>query len=202
MLDFVAFDVETTGINVENDSIIEVAAVRFSQGRPKEKFSSLVNSGHKIPASAIAVNGITDEMVKGSPVLFDVLAEFSSFCGRDILVAHRASFDFKFLAAAFRQESLVAPSGLILDTLNIARQSLPGLISYRLSSLVKHFGLEVESGFHRAALDSYCCGLVFLKLLGEIGAGATVPLENIINLSGAELHFPQEAKEDSQLKLF
>lgn len=202
MYDFVAFDTETTGINSESDAIIEIAAIRFSQGVVKERFVSLIDPGCPIPAAASAVNGITNEMVKGAASLSDVLGQFSLFCGGDILVAHRASFDFKFLSAAFKRLNIVAPHGLVLDTLNIAKQSVPGLINYRLSGLINHFGLSVEGKFHRAELDSYCCGLLFLRLVREIsGDGEIVPLQNLINLSGAELYFPKK-KEELQLGLF
>lgn len=199
---FVAIDTETTGTDARKDVLLEVAAVRFRQGQVQDKFVSLVDPGCLIPAEATAINGITDQLVKGAPKLPTVLQQFSLFCGSDLLVAHRASFDHKFLSAAFLKHKVVTPTGPVLDTLNIVKQTTPGLISYRLSNLINHFGIVLKGDFHRAELDALGCGLVFVKLVEQISLSSRrLPLQNLVNLSGGELYFPK-IEPEQQLGLF
>ena len=67
--DYVVFDLETTGTSYKNDAIIEVSAVKVIGGGVVEEFSSLVNPLRHIPGYATAVNGISDDMVAGAPIL-------------------------------------------------------------------------------------------------------------------------------------
>lgn len=98
---FIAFDVETTGLNASSDRIIELGAVIFENGIPMKAFSSLVNPGIAVPA-ATAINHITNAMVKNAPDEEIVYPEFLEFlgdavCGNTIMCAHNARFDFDFL---------------------------------------------------------------------------------------------------------
>ncbi|MBN2703101.1 MAG: 3'-5' exonuclease [Pontiellaceae bacterium] len=94
---FIAFDLETTGIRPSADRIVEIGAVKFEGSCPLEGYGTLVNPRCPIPVEASAVNGITDEMVCGKPLIGDVLSDFADFCGDLPLVAHNAPFDYKFL---------------------------------------------------------------------------------------------------------
>ena len=67
LMKFVAFDTETTGFMPGADQIVEIAGVRFIDGKPAESFSTLINPGVMIPPAATRVHGITDTMVQGQP---------------------------------------------------------------------------------------------------------------------------------------
>jgi len=163
-MDFVAFDTETTGISPHRDAVIEIGAVRFSDGIPGESFSELIDPGRPIPRGATRIHGITDEMVSSSPQIGEVLPRFAEFCGALPLVAHNARFDFKFINAAVRRLACAAPTGPVLDTLTLSRKLWPGLPNYQLGTLVRVF--QVPCGrFHRAAEDALYCGHVFQILL-------------------------------------
>ncbi|WP_372807814.1 PolC-type DNA polymerase III, partial [Pontiella sp.] len=112
--------------------IVEVGAVLFDGARPVKGFGSLVDPGIPIPPDASAVNGISDEMVRGKPKIADVLADFAEFCGDLPLVAHNAPFDYKFMLEDVKLHRSAAPKGVVLDTLPLARQLFPGLANYRL----------------------------------------------------------------------
>ena len=81
-MEFVAFDLETTGTQPNENAIVEIGAVRFSGSEPLEGFGKLINPGMPIPAEASRVNGITDEMVKDAPPIESILSEFAEFLGR------------------------------------------------------------------------------------------------------------------------
>jgi DNA polymerase-3 subunit epsilon len=78
---FVAFDLETTGTSPREDMIVEVGAVLFDGDRALKGYGALVDPGIPIPPDASAVNGITDDMVRGKAKIADILPEFADFCG-------------------------------------------------------------------------------------------------------------------------
>ena len=200
-MQYVAFDIETTGFLPRVDQIVELAGVRFVDGKPTESFSKLVDPKISIPESAIQVHGITNEMVAGQALIEDVLNEFADFCGNDPLVAHNAPFDAEFLKADIAKFETKAPAGVILDTCAMARKVVQGCTNYRLGTLVSFLKIPVDGQFHRAEADARFCGLIFSQLLGRIfRAGEAPVLENLINLSGsAALKFPQVTKSFKQL---
>ena len=78
-MDYVAFDLETTGINAENDEILEIGAVKFSRFEPVDTYITLVNPGRSIPLDAEMVHGISDEMVKDAQPIKEVLGPLADF---------------------------------------------------------------------------------------------------------------------------
>lgn len=201
-MDFIAFDLETTGTVAGVDQIVEIGAIRYTQGQPDGTFSTLVNPRMSMPAGASAVNGITDDMLVGKPFVEDLIEAFTEFCGDLPLVAHNAPFDTQFLKADILKHELPGPRGLVLDTLPIARKVFPGLANYKLGTLVQH--LDIPSGqFHRAEEDASYCGQLFLEIVRKIfGALEVAQVENLVALTGRpEYRFPVVEKTAKQLEL-
>lgn len=203
-MNFIAFDVETTGFLAGVDKILEIGAVRFTNGSPDAVFATLIDPEIMIPAGASRVNGITDDMVAGKPKIVDLLDPFAEFCGDLPIVAHNAQFDYQFLTAEIKRYEARAPEGVVLDTLAISRKIFPGLANYKLGTIVEHLKIPA-SGFHRAEEDASYCGQVFWSILLRMGgeAGKFPPLENLISICGKEaLRFPQIVPQPKQLGLF
>jgi DNA polymerase-3 subunit epsilon len=200
---FVAFDLETTGTKPTADRIVEIGAVLFDGDCAVKGYGTLVDPGIPIPSDASAVNGISDSMVRGKPRIVDVLGAFAEFCGDLPLVAHNAPFDFKFLLEDIKLHRASAPSGVVLDTLPLARKLFPGLSNYRLGTLVRHFGFP-SGTFHRAEEDSAYCGLLFAKIIQTLELRQEPCDESdLVRLIGKqELRFPQFPPASSQLDLF
>lgn len=199
-MEFIAFDLETTGINPKEDAIVEIGAVRFDGPDPVDTFCTLVNPGRPIPPEASAVNGITDEMVADQPRVEKVLTDLADFCGDLPLVAHNAPFDFKFLLHAVDAHKAKAPEGTVLDSCALARVVFPGQINYKLGTLVKHFGFP-SGDFHRAEVDSVYCGRLFAKIVESLelgGSPATVPA--LLDLTKqTEMKFKQYKNQPDQM---
>ena len=70
------FDLETTGVNTQEDRVVQLGVSYFHQGRSLNKHQQLINPGVPIPPGASAVHKITDERVQGAPRLADLLPEF------------------------------------------------------------------------------------------------------------------------------
>lgn len=200
---FVAFDFETTGFLPGVDQIVEIGAVRFVDGHPEATFVTLVDPKRNIPEGASRVSGITDEMVKGQPTIETLLDAFADFCGEDLMVAHNAPFDFQFLAADIQKFESKSPGGLVLDTVAMSRKVFPGLLNYKLGTLVQHLNIP-STGFHRAGEDAGYCGRLFTHILEKISQQGQMPSEDtLVALSNNQkLKFPKIVKQPKQLGLF
>lgn len=197
---FIAFDLETTGTVPGVDQIVEIGAVRFENGEVTSVFSTLVDPRRPIPPGASAVNGITDDMVAGKPLIEDLLGAFAEFCEDLPMVAHNAPFDSQFLIADIKKHESLAPRGVILDTLPISRKVFPGLANYKLGTLVQHLKIP-STGFHRAEEDATYCGQLFSELVKRISVAGKAPeIENLVALTGKpESRFPQITRQPKQM---
>lgn len=151
--DYVVFDLETTGISAAYDQVVEISAVKVEGGVVTGEFSTLVNPLMPIPYAASQVNGITDDMVAGSPLFMQALGEFLDFAGDRVLVGHNIhSFDMRFIYRDARKFWNLIPDNDYIDTLQMARQVLPKLRHHRLVDLAEHYGISA-AGAHRALAD-------------------------------------------------
>ena len=155
-VEFVAFDLETTGLFPVVNRIVEFGAVRFAlDGRELGTWEQLVDPECPIAPEVTDIHGITDAMVRGQPTLAQALPAFLDFLGGTdaILLAHNAMFDLGFLNFAAAKTGLTLPTNPVIDTLDLARTCFRGAPSCRLEDLVVHLGLA-ESEDHRALSDS------------------------------------------------
>lgn len=77
--DIVFFDLETTGVHIQQDRIVELYAVRVKPDGTQQEIHHYINPGMPIPAEATEVHGITNEMVADKPSFFDLSLELSIF---------------------------------------------------------------------------------------------------------------------------
>ena len=98
--EFVAIDLETTGLDRAADRITEVGATRFDRSGALSTFQSLVNPGRPIPRQVQELTGISDDTVAGAPTITAVGAELAAYVGDSSLVGQNVSFDLDFLEAA------------------------------------------------------------------------------------------------------
>ena len=197
-MDFISFDIETTGTLSHVDLIIEIAGVKFVNGQSKDVYKSFVQIDRKIPEEASRVNGITDDMLQDQPKIKQVLGEFTDFCGETLMVAHNAIFDFQFLARALQETKSPAPQGLVVDTYSLSRKVFPQVLNYKLATLCSH--LKIKTGtFHRAEADALACGFLFKKILEKLEGKS---LKDVISFSGKKpLKFPRNVL-DRQMSFF
>ncbi|MGE0632762.1 MAG: PolC-type DNA polymerase III [Pseudobdellovibrionaceae bacterium] len=199
---FIAFDLETTGTVASVDAIVEIGAVRFVNGQVDAVYSTLVDPCRPIPPGASAVNGIFNEMVAGKPKIETLLDSFAEFCGEDLMVAHNASFDASFLIADIKKHETQSPKGIILDTLALSKKAFPGLMNYKLGTLVQHLKIP-SAGFHRAEEDASYCAQLFDHIVKRMTVNGQLPaVQSLIALTGKpELRFPQIVRQPKQLDL-
>ena len=158
---FVVFDVETTGLNFEEDELLEIGAVKIENGNIVSKFSSLIKPSRPIPPSATLINNITNEMVKACPSVGPVIRDFFRYTRGAKLVGYNVSFDQKFILNAARKEGLVFDNEF-MDLMPLAKMKLR-LSRYRLSDVVKRLEISLDNA-HRACSDALATAEAFLKL--------------------------------------
>jgi superfamily I DNA/RNA helicase len=163
-LDFVAVDIETNALEVDNAEAVELAAVRVRGGTIVEEFHSLIRPVNPVSAGSRAVHGYSETDLAKAPPFADVWTRFRAFAGNDLLVAHNGhGFDFPILMRLSQGH----PSGNrfpVYDTLPLARALHPG--SRKLTDLARTFGIDTGRS-HRALDDSRTLAQVFPRLERE-----------------------------------
>lgn len=150
-MDYVAFDIETTGLNPKYEKIIEIGAVKVKGGEVESTFSTFVNPGKSIPERIVELTGIHDADVADSPYIEEVLDQFIAFVGEEVLLGHNLLFDYSFIKkAAVNQKKTFDKTGI--DTLRIARRFLNELESRKLGFLCEYYHIHLEA--HRALNDA------------------------------------------------
>ncbi len=165
-LEFVAFDLETTGLSPHECRIVEFGALRFRlDGTICESFEQLVDPECHIPHGVTRIHGITDAMVRGMPTVGETLPRFVEFLGHgeSVALAHNASFDVGFINAALVIRNAPCLAVPVIDTVRLARRAIPGMYNYRLAGLA--VGLQLaDAEEHRALSDARLVQRLFCKI--------------------------------------
>lgn len=158
MKSIVALDIETTGLDPNNDAIIEIGAVRFNANRVEGEWQSLINPGRKIPPFITQLTGITSQMVVSAPALHEVLDDLIAFIGDTPVVGHNVQFDLSF----FHKQRALRWNDRI-DTYDMASILLPGNSRYNLSALAQSLNVPFPAT-HRALDDARATRGIYLRL--------------------------------------
>jgi DNA polymerase-3 subunit epsilon len=171
--EFVVFDLETTGLSAARDRICELGAVRVRALELVDSFQSLVNPRVALPEPIARLTGLREEELRGAPPVQRVVDRFLAFAGDDLLVAHNARFDQRFLEQQLLAQHERRLSEPPLCTAALARRLLEGrLRRVGLASLAHFFGVLTQP-CHRALPDAEATAEVLVQLIGlaqELGA--------------------------------
>ena len=165
--DFVAVDIETTGLSKVNDRITEIGAVKFVDGKIAEEFSTLVNPGIDIPAKITQLTGIDNEKVANAPKFSEVMPQFLDFVGRLAICGHNVDFDISFLNAEIKRSGGQEMTNWNIDTLILSRIILELEEGYALGKVARHLEISLENA-HRALDDAKASGLIAVNLIPQI----------------------------------
>ena len=190
---FVAFDTETTGLQI-SDRLVELGAVRFRGDLVEGEWSALVDPGVPIPSQAEAVHGIGDDDVAGCPHASDVLPSFLHFIEGAALVAHNAPFDVRVLSRELLRAGYALPDNPVLDTCAIPRSLELDVPNHRLGTLARAFGVR-QGRAHRALSDAHVAKDLLVAYLRELGAPAERLIRYSLTHDAALLSFRRFAAE-------
>lgn len=165
--DYTIIDIETTGLDTEFDSIIEIGALKIRNNIITDTFTTLISTDDYIDEFITNLTGITNEMLKNAPSIDTVLKSFLDFIGNDILVGHNANFDINFLYDAclkFLNKNL---NNDFIDTMRLSRNLNKELKHNRLIDLIKFYNINIDNQ-HRALDDCNTTYKIFLKMQESI----------------------------------
>jgi len=150
--DYTVFDCETTGFSPDKDSLLELAATRYTNGVPVDSMQSFVRYTGYISPKITELTGINTQMVFHAPEAKAVLQEFRRVAGDSLLVGHNVSFDIRFVnAARAKLGAYQALPNKFLCTQVVATHRYP-TGSHKLGELCARFGIS-NAGAHRAMAD-------------------------------------------------
>lgn len=166
-LSYIVVDLETTGLDPNNDEIIEIGAIKIEGKEIKDIFNKLVKPEKAITSTTTELTGITQEMLNNELPIKPVLTQFASFIGGGTLVAHNANFDISFLKNNFKKCLNKELDNSTACTLLIARDILPNLENHKLHTIARYFGIEVANR-HRAIGDAEITYQIWLKFMDKL----------------------------------
>ena len=177
MIRYIVFDTETTGLDpFTGDRIIEIGCVEmFDKVITGKTYHQYVNPEKPLSQEIIDITHITDDELKDKPVFKDIAQDFLNFIyekptgvDKNVLVAHNASFDLKFLNHELKTAGFDNLLNFeVIDTLDIARRKFPNQKA-TLDMLCEKFGISLEERRkegHGALLDAKILADVFIKLM-------------------------------------
>lgn len=164
---YTVIDFETTGFQPRFSEIIQIGAVKYKNNQEIARFNELIQpTRSRISPKITKITGITPAHVVNSAILEQVLPDFLSFIGDDLLVAHNAPFDMSFLLHSLNELNV---SGFkrfrVFDTLESAREKMTDLPNHKLETIKEFLSLDLRS--HDALNDCLVTGALYQYLKGE-----------------------------------
>jgi predicted DnaQ family exonuclease/DinG family helicase len=165
--DFVALDVETTGLDFKRDRVIEVGAVRFVNGKPEAEFSTFVNAGIPIPDHITRLTHIADDDIRSAPSFRDIAARLIEFMGALPLCGHQTDFDLTFINEEFKRAGFPEVAPQIIDTALMSRVLLQNVGRFSLKHACDALGVALDNA-HRALHDARASGELAVRLIPKL----------------------------------
>ncbi len=181
--DFVAIDVETTGLKPVRNRIIEIALYRYQGGRLSERYETLVNPGRELPRFIVELTGIRDEDLEFVPPFEEVAEQVIEFIGDATLVGHNIRFDLSFINSELKRAGHEKLVNERIDTLTLAMRYLKQVRKPSLDRVASAVGLRPRD-IHRAGRDAELTAEVALRLV-EIASKTGVSSLDDLKAGGA-----------------
>lgn len=159
--DYVAVDIESTGLSPKTNEIINIGAVRYRNNMAVDEFDVLIKPERPIPPFITGLTGISNSMVAKAPRIASVLPLFIDFIGRDIILGHNVKFDINFLNFAMEAQGYDAFITRYIDTMWMARRFRK---NNRLETLVRDYVNPYYVEKHQGLDDAKNTAKLYLKL--------------------------------------
>ncbi len=184
-VEFVVFDLETTGLKASEEQIIEIAASKIRNNEVIETFHRFIKlyKRDELEPFTVKLTNITDALLQEQGEnIDDVMAEFREFIDETVLVAQNAKFDMSFLIDYYLNQNGSVFSPLHLDTINLAKKLRPGQKSYKLAVLTDMFSVTYDAdSHHRADYDVEITSEVFKNQMSEVSVDT---LQQLLSYEG------------------
>ncbi|EIF6174247.1 3'-5' exonuclease [Clostridium perfringens] len=164
----IVFDVESTGVDVTEDEIIQIAAIKLNKkGEVVDKFEKFLKNKKPVKDSYY-VHGFSDEMLQRiGEEKEKVLKEFVEYSKDSIIVGHNVQYDINILCSELERSNLGKPKfKTFYDTLDIYRRFYPGNINYKLENLSNVYDTKHKPS-HDAMDDIIATGELLVRAINE-----------------------------------
>ena len=165
----VVIDTETTGLDIENDRIIQIGAVRISGARidAANQFNHFVAPGVPIPAESTSIHGIRDADIRDADNFTTVMERFAWWCGPVVVIGFSVGFDLAVLKAEHKRAGIKWQPPRSLDVRHLVHYLSPNLPEYSLDMIAEWLGVDVE-GRHSALGDAVMTAKIFAALIPRL----------------------------------
>jgi len=177
---YTVFDLETTGLSVNFDKIIEIAAVKIKNNQIVDEYQTYVNPERSLSDLTTRLTSIRNSDVTLAPKIAEVIPEFKKFFEGTIMVAHNAHFDMGFIYEVLKEFNLYDSVLPTIDTLQIARNCYgTKMRRFNLKAVSRYFKVELVQ-HHRAIYDTRATADIFLHMLRDT---RKIGIKNIIDFN-------------------
>ena len=162
--EYVVLDIETTGLDIYNDKILEIGAIKIRKGIITEKYQAILKT--IVPKEITELTGITQNQADQGVSVKEALIQLKEFIGNNLTVGYNIRmFDLRFIKRECLNNSVPIPVQRITDVIELVRKTYPNLSSYQLSEVARINQIEVTD-VHRAISDCELCNKIFCMCNG------------------------------------
>jgi DNA polymerase-3 subunit epsilon len=161
---FCVLDIESSGGPFGKEAIIEIALYRYDGDEVVDQLISLVHPHREVQNFVTRMTGITEKMLARAPRFHEIAKRIIEITEDAILVGHNVEFDYRMLRQEFARLGYPYERET-LDTIDTARELIPGLPAYGLDKICKELGIYMPEK-HRADADARAT-LELFKILRE-----------------------------------
>lgn len=184
--EFVAIDVETTGLRSSDNRIIELGLARYRDGVVVDSWSTFVNPERRLPAYITKLTGIVDADLIAAPRFASIADQLLEFIGSDPILGHNVGFDIGFVNAEFARCNQPTLVNLPIDTMMLAVKILNRVRRPSLDKVATELGLRPRR-LHRALGDAELAAEAGLRLFVMAQDSGITSLEQLLAVATPRL---------------
>ena len=161
--DYIAIDLETTGIRLSKDKIIEVGLLKVKDSHIIDTFSCVINPDIQVDDKILELTKISKNELENAKRIHEVINHIVDFCEEYVLLGHNTIFDYSFVKKEANRAGLEFEKRGI-DTYKLCKRVLPENVRKNLTEACGYFGIERKNS-HRAFSDAYYTHVLFQEII-------------------------------------
>ena len=161
--DYIAIDLETTGIRLSKDKIIEVGLLKVKDSHIIDTFSCVINPDMQVDDKILELTKISKNELENAKRIHEVINHIVDFCEEYVLLGHNTIFDYSFVKKEANRAGLEFEKRGIA-TYKLCKKVLPENVRKNLTDACNYFGIERKNS-HRAFSDAYYTHVLFQEII-------------------------------------
>ena len=161
--DYIAIDLETTGIRLSKDKIIEVGLLKVKDSQIIDTFSCVINPDMPVDDKILELTKISENELENAKRIYEVINHIVDFCEDYVLLGHNTIFDYSFVKKEANRVGLEFEKRGI-DTYKLCKKVLPENVRKNLTDACSYFGIERKNS-HRAFSDAFYTHVLFQEIM-------------------------------------